>query len=159
MSEAVSLQVVTLNKSHVTHCTSKRLFSCDKSDTQVWNSETHYHITTIKHDQHINIHTSMNENVSLQVVSTPEGPVTVVTDKVLLDFWKWTISIFIHNRLPGKWMEDILIALFKGLEIAMFKRKQKNHRIILKMIHTLYSRSYEAPKQLCVRNRPKCTHS
>lgn len=49
-----------------------------------------------------NIHTSMNENVSLQVVSTPEGPVTVVTDKVLLDFWKWTISIFIHNRLSGK---------------------------------------------------------
>lgn len=43
VSEAVSLQVVALNKSHVTHATSKRLFSCDK----VKNSETHQQIITI----------------------------------------------------------------------------------------------------------------
>lgn len=77
----------------------------------------------------------MNENVSLQVVSTPEGPVTVITDKVLLDFWKWTISIFIHNRLPGKWMKDILItliAIFNGLEFAMFKKETEEPQNYLK---------------------------
>lgn len=77
----------------------------------------------------------MNENVSLQVVSTPEGPVTVITDKVLLDFWKWTISIFIHNRLPGKWIEDILMALItlsNGLEFAMFKKETEETQNCLK---------------------------
>lgn len=43
-------------------------------------------------------HTSVDENVSFQVVTTPKGSVTVVADEVLLNFGQWTIPILIHHH-------------------------------------------------------------
>lgn len=41
--------------------------------------------------------TSVNEDVSLQMIATSEGPIAVITDEVLLHFGKWTVPIFVHH--------------------------------------------------------------
>lgn len=41
--------------------------------------------------------TSVNENVSFQMIAASEGTVAVIADKVLLHFGKWTISVLVHH--------------------------------------------------------------
>lgn len=73
----VSVQVVALNEPHITRVTSIWLFSC------------------------------VCENMSFEVVATPESSIAVVTDEVLLDF-QGKVVVIIHVHL---W-KDMLHFLF-----------------------------------------------
>lgn len=43
--------------------------------------------------------TRVDENMSLQVVPTPEGSITVVANEVLLHFvLHWTVPILVHHH-------------------------------------------------------------
>ena len=71
-------------------------------------------------------HTSVDENVSFQVVATPEGSITMIADEVLLHFGQWTIPILVHHHHLSTQGHKRTISRIQNTQILLNKHSTIN---------------------------------